>query len=273
MTDDRTKEKYWDFFKSAVFYTFCGLVCFYLVMPNFIVIPISFSAARFLEFPPKAYSFQWYLNYFEQGEWVKATITSFEVAILVTVVATLLGSLAAYGLVRGRFPGKTIINSFVISPMVTPILVTAVAIYKIYADLGLTGTITGFVLGHTIMALPFVVIVMSANLRGIDVEYEYAARNLGANRITTLRRVVFPLALPGMISAGLFAFLISFDELMIALFISSPTLSTLPKKLWDGLRTEINPTIAAVSTLLIVLSIIILAAAGVARKYLEKQTK
>ncbi len=126
-----------------------------------------------------------------------ATITSFEVAILVTIFATTLGSLAAYGLIRGRFPGKNLINSFIISPMVTPVLVTAVAVYKIYSDLGLTGTLFGFTLAHTIMALPFVVIVMTANLRGIDVKLEYAARSLGANRITTLRRVIFPLALPG----------------------------------------------------------------------------
>lgn len=266
-------EKVWDSFKKTVFYLICGLVCLYLVMPNLIVVPISFSAARFLEFPPKKLSLQWYRNYFETGEWVSATLTSFEVACMVTVLATLLGSLAAYGLVRGRFAGKSIINSFIISPMVTPILVTAVAIYKLYSDLGLTGTILGFTLAHTIMALPFVVIVMTANLRGIDIELEYAARISGANRLTTLKRVVFPLALPGMISAALFAFLISFDELMIALFISSPTLSTLPKKLWDGIRTEINPTIAAVSTLLILLSVLILIGAGVARKYLEHKTK
>jgi putative spermidine/putrescine transport system permease protein len=114
---------------------------------------------------------------------------------------------------------------------------------------------------------------MSANLRGINVEVEQAARSLGANRLTTLRRVVFPLALPGMIAGGLFAFLISFDELIIALFISSPTLSTLPKKLWDGLRTEINPTIAAVSTLLVLLSVVILLGAGLAKRYFEKKTQ
>ena len=266
-------DKYWESFKKTVFYTFCGLVRFFLIMPNFIVVPISFSGARFLEFPPKSYSWQWYNNYFETEEWVSATITSFEVAILVTICATVLGSLTAYGLVRGRFPGKNLINSFIISPMVTPVLVTAVAVYKIYSDLGLTGTLIGFTLAHTIMALPFVVIVMTANLRGINVEVEQAARSLGANRITTLRRVVLPLALPGMIAGGLFAFLISFDELIIALFISSPTLSTLPKKLWDGLRTEINPTIAAVSTLLVILSVIILVAAGLARRYFEKKTQ
>jgi len=151
--------------------------------------------------------------------------------------------------------------------------VVAVAVYKIYSDLGLTGTLIGFTLAHTIMALPFVVIVMTANLRGIDLEIEQAARSLGASRITALRRVVFPLALPGMISAGLFAFLISFDELIIALFISSPTLSTLPKKMWDGIRTEINPTIAAVSTLLVLLSLCVLLTVAVTRKHLEKKNE
>jgi len=266
-------EKGWQYFKNTVFYTFCGLVCFFLILPNFIVVPISFSGGHFLEFPPKTYSWQWYLNYFHSEGWISATITSFEVAILVTIFATTLGSLAAYGLIRGQFPGKSIINSFIISPMVTPVLVIAVAVYKIYSDLGLTGTVVGFTLAHTIMALPFVVIVMTANLRGIDVEVEHAARSLGASRITALRRVIFPLALPGMISAGLFAFLISFDELIIALFISSPTLSTLPKKMWDGIRTEINPTIAAVSTLLVLMSLFILLTAAMARKHLDKKNE
>lgn len=273
MAKELFSDKHWAVFKRAILYAFCALVCFFLIMPNFIVVPISFSGARFLQFPPPKYSLQWYHNYFETKEWVSATVTSFEVAMMVTIVATILGSLAAYGLVRGRFPGKNIINSFIISPMVTPVLVTAVAIYKLYSDLGLTGTLLGFTLAHTILALPFVVIVMTANMRGIEVEVEQAARSLGANRITTLRRVVFPLALPGMITAGLFAFLISFDELIIALFISSPTLSTLPKKMWDGIRTEINPTIAAVSTLLVALSLVILLSVGLARKHFERRTQ
>lgn len=268
-----TSDKNWESFKRLLFYTFCGLVFVYLVMPNFIVIPISFSGSRFLEFPPKEYSLQWYRNYFQSDEWVAATITSFEVAILVTFFAIILGGLAAYGLVRGRFPGKNLINSFVISPMVAPLLVTAVAVYNLYAQMKLTGTIIGFVCAHTVMALPFVVIVMTANIRGINVEVEYAAMSLGAGRLTMLRRIVLPMAMPGIIAAGLFAFLISFDELIIALFISSPTLSTLPKKLWDGIRTEINPTIAAVSTLLIFISVTILLLAGLARKYFEKKTR
>jgi ABC-type spermidine/putrescine transport system permease subunit II len=259
--------------KSVLFYGFCWAVLIFMIMPNFVVFPISFSSATYLEFPPKSLSLRWYHDYFSRSEWVSATITSFEVAILVTFISVILGSLAAYGLVRGRFPGKNFLNSLIISPMVAPILVTAVAIFILFSRVGLNGTLTGFIIAHTVMATPFVVIVMSASLRGVPIEMEQAAMNLGAGRLTALRKIVFPMALPGMISSGLFAFLISFDELIIAIFISSPRITTLPKKLWDGIRTEINPTIAAISTLLICLSVIILLSMGLVRRYLEKRTQ
>jgi putative spermidine/putrescine transport system permease protein len=252
---------------------FCGLIFVFLVLPNFVVIPLSFSPALYLEFPPRALSLRWYQEYFARQEWVAATLASFEVGTLVTLCSVTLGSLAAYGLVRGRFPGRNFLNSLIISPMVVPSLVIAVAIYKLYSDLRLTGTLLGFVLAHTVLATPFVVIIVSATLRGIDVQIEQAAMSLGANRLTTLRRVVFPLVLPGILSAGLFAFLISFDELLIALFISSPTLVTLPKKIWDGIRTEINPTIAAVSTLLVLLSLLVLLGTVVVSRVFEKRSR
>ena len=259
--------------KSIIYYTYCGLVLVFMIMPNFVVFPISFSSATYLEFPPKEWSTRWYVDYFNRAEWIDATINSFEIGICVTVIAVILGSLAAYGLVRGRFPGKKLINSLIISPMVAPILVTAVAVFILYTKLGLNGTLAGFVIAHTIVAIPFVVIVMTASLRGVDIALEQAAMNLGANRFTTLRRVVFPMALPGMITSGLFAFLISFDELIIAIFIASPRMSTLPKILWEGIRTEINPTIASVSTLLIGMSAIILISVGFVRRYFEKRNQ
>jgi len=259
--------------KSIIYYTYCGLVLLFMIMPNFVVFPISFSSATYLEFPPKEWSTRWYVDYFNRAEWIDATIHSFEIGICVTVIAVILGSLAAYGLVRGRFPGKSFINSLIISPMVAPILVTAVSVFILYTKLGLNGTLAGFIIAHTIVAIPFVVIVMTASLRGVDIALEQAAMNLGANRFTTLRRVVFPMALPGMISSGLFAFLISFDELIIAIFIASPRMSTLPKILWEGIRTEINPTIASVSTLLIGMSAIILVSVGFVRRYFEKRNQ
>lgn len=259
--------------RSIVYYTYCSLVLVFMIMPNFVVFPISFSSATYLEFPPKEWSLRWYVDYFSREEWITATIRSFEIGICVTVLAVVLGSLAAYGLVRGRFAGKNLINSLIISPMVAPILVTAVAVFILFTKFGLNGTLLGFIIAHTIVATPFVVIVMTASLRGVNIELEQAAMNLGANRFTTLRRVVFPMALPGMISSGLFAFLISFDELIIAIFIASPRMSTLPKILWEGIRTEINPTIASVSTLLIGMSAIILVSVGLVRRYFEKRNQ
>lgn len=259
--------------KSTIFYTYCGLILVFMILPNFVVIPISFSDAIYLEFPPKHLSLRWYHDYFSRSEWLNATLRSFEVGIIVTFTSVILGSLAAYGLVRGRFPGKNFINSIIIAPMVAPILVTAVAVFILFSRLGLNGTLTGFVIAHTVMATPFVVIVMSASLRGLNIEMEQAAMNLGAGRLTTLRRVVFPMTLPAMISSGLFAFLISWDELIIAIFISTPHLTTLPKILWDGIRTEINPTIASVSTILITLSAIILVSAALIRRHFEKRSK
>jgi ABC-type spermidine/putrescine transport system permease subunit II len=259
--------------KSIVYYTYCGLVLVFMIMPNFVVFPISFSSATYLEFPPKQWSLRWYYDYFSREEWINATIRSFEVGICVTILAVILGSLAAYGLVRGRFAGKNLINSLIISPMVAPILVTAVAVFILFTKFGLNGTLAGFIIAHTIVATPFVVIVMTASLRGVSIELEQAAMNLGANRFTTLRRVVFPMALPGMISSGLFAFLISFDELIIAIFISSPRMATLPKILWEGIRTEINPTIASVSTLLVSISVIILVSVGLVRRYFERRNQ
>jgi len=259
--------------KSIIFYTYCWLVLIFMIMPNLVVFPISFSKATYLEFPPKEWSLRWYYDYFSREEWIDATLRSFEVAICVTILAVILGSLAAYGLVRGRFPGKNLINSLIISPMVAPILVTAVSVFILFTKFRLNGTLAGFIIAHTIVATPFVVIVMTASLRGVSIELEQAAMNLGANRFTTLRRVVFPMALPGMISSGLFAFLISFDELIIAIFISSPRMSTLPKILWEGIRTEINPTIASVSTLLITLSAVILLSVGLVRRYFEKKSQ
>jgi len=259
--------------KSTIFYTYCWLVLVFMIMPNFVVFPISFSSATYLEFPPKEWSLRWYHEYFGRAEWVSATLRSFEVGLCVTFVSIILGSLAAYGLVRGRFPGKNFINAVIISPMIAPILVTAVAVFMLFARLRLNGSLIGFVIAHTVVATPFVVIVMSASLRGVNIELEQAAMNLGANRFTTLRRVVFPMALPGKISSGLFAFLISFDELIIAIFISTPKMNTLPKILWDGIRTEINPTIASVSTLLITMSVIVLVSVALVRTYFEKRTK
>lgn len=256
---------------KALLYLFVALALFFLMLPNFMVFPFSISPTSLMEFPPRGFSTQWYEKYFTQPGWLEATWTSFYVAIITTIISVFLGSLAAYGLVRGRFPGKRLINAFILFPIIIPTLLTAVAIFKLYSDLRLTGTIFGFVVGHCVLAIPFVITIMAATLRGIDPEMEDAARNLGAGRLKTVWRITFPLSRQGMLAAGLFSFLVSFDELLIAIFISSPTVNTLPKKLWEGIRLEIDPSLAAVSSILVLVSIFVLALAGIAKMKMDKQ--
>jgi ABC-type spermidine/putrescine transport system permease subunit II len=257
---------------KALLYLFVVLALFFLMLPNFMVFPFSISPTSLMEFPPRGFSTRWYEKYFTQPGWLDATWTSFYVAIMTMIISVVIGSLAAYGLVRGRFPGKRLITAFILFSIIIPTLLTAVAIFKLFSDLRLTGTIFGFVIGHCILAIPFVITIMTATLRGIDPALENAARNLGAGRLKTVWRITFPLARQGMLYSGLFSFLVSFDELLIAIFISSPTVNTLPKKLWEGIRLEIDPSLAAVSSILVLVSIVILALAGLSQAKMGKQT-
>jgi putative spermidine/putrescine transport system permease protein len=239
------------------FYLICTLIFFFLVMPIFIIIPISFSASRFLQFPPQGFSMQWYANYFESRNWTSATLRSFEVGILTTILATILGTLASFALVRGEFGGKRLVYGVILSPLVVPVIITSIAIYYIFSRIHLIGSLMALVVAHTVLALPFVVVNVTATLQGFDVTLERAALSLGANRLITFVKVTLPMIWPGIMSGALFAFITSFDEVVVAIFLcgSKPTL---PKQMWDGIRIAINPTISAVSSLLIVLSIILL---------------
>ena len=247
---------------KAALFTLTGLILLFLIIPNFIVVPISFSSSSLLHFPPQGFSLRWYERYWELPGWISATVNSLVVGVLAAMSATLIGSLTAYGLVRGEFLGKGFIEALLILPIIIPSLVTAIALFNIMASLKLVGTLLGFVIGHTVIALPFAITIMSNALRGIDPALEQAARSLGASRLTAIRRVMLPVALPALVSSMLFAFLISFDELLVALFISTPTVATLPKKLWEGIRFDMEPTLAAVSTLLVGFSLLVLALIG-----------
>ena len=156
-------------------------------------------------------------------------------------------------------------------PIIVPTLVTAIAIFKVFSQFQLSGTILGFVIAHAILAIPFVVTIMTATLKGVDPQLENASMTLGASRVTTVRKVTLPIAAPGLMASALFAFLISFDELIVAIFLSSPVLNTLPKKLWDGIRLELDPTLAAVSTILVVVSLLVLACAGLLMRRTNSQ--
>jgi putative spermidine/putrescine transport system permease protein len=247
-----------------------GVVLLYLIFPVFIVAPVSFSSAKYLQFPPPGWSLQWYQNYFDRPGWVPSTLLSIRVAVAVAILATVLGTAASLALVRGRFPGRDAVNSFIVSPLVVPGIIVAIGIYFVYAQAKLVGNPLGLVFAHTALALPFVVTNVSATLHGFDERLEFAAMNLGANRWQTFRRVTLPIIRPGVFAGALFAFITSFDELIVALFISGSGAVTLPRKMWDSLRQEIDPTIAAVSTVLIAVSVVILFTAELLRQRSER---
>jgi len=230
----------------------------FLILPIFIIIPLSFSAERYLQFPPHGFSLQWYANFFTTDTWIRATWTSLKIAFLVMILATLLGTLASFFFVRANFRGKGLIYSFILSPMIIPVIIVAIAIYFFFAKLKLIGTLAGMVFAHTILAIPFVTVIVTATLQGFDVNLEKAAMNLGANRLKTFFKITFPLIRTGVSSGALFAFLTSFDEVIIAIFISGIAANTLPKKMWDSITMETDPTITAVATMLIVVTVTLL---------------
>lgn len=254
---------------KILFYIYISLVFLFLIFPIFIVIPISFNDSNFLHFPPKGFSVKWYTYYFHDKAWLSATWLSVRVGIFTMILATVLGTIASFGLVRGNFPGKNLLNAFIASPMIVPIIIISIAIYSVFSQFKLIGSVFGLVLAHTVLAIPFVVSNVSAVLRTFDISLEHASINLGASKLTTFFRVVLPNIKSGVISGALFAFIISFDELVVTMFIAGVN-HTLPTKMFSDIRTEIDPTIAAISTLIIILSIIILLGSSIFNKNDEK---
>lgn len=251
---------------GALLWSFAGLVCFFLVLPSLIVVPMSFNADNLMRFPPRGFSFIWYETYFARENWRTATVNSLVIAVVTTVLATLLGTLSAYGLVRGRIPLRNLFIFIMLMPMIVPPIVSAVSMYGVFAPLDLVGTVWGMALAHTVLALPFVVINVSAVLQRMDWHAEQAARSLGASAIRAFLLVTLPLIRPGIVAGAIFAFITSFDEVVVALFISGSKAVTLPVQMWSGLRFEINPVVASVSTMLIGVS-----AAGLAAVSLLKR--
>lgn len=247
-----------DRFPSILLYLFCGLVFFYLIIPIFIVIPMSFSSSMFLKFPPPGYSLQWYKNYLTSRDWMEATWVSIRVASATTVIATVLGTLLSFALVRGRFRGKSLIYAFAVSPMIVPLIIVAIAVYFFYSKIHLVGTLTGMIAAHTLLATPFVLVIVTSTLKGFDETLERASLSLGANPLKTFLLVTMPIIRPGILSGAFFAFITSFDELVVAIFVAGTHAVTLPKRMWDGIRLEIDPTISAVSSIFIGLSVLLM---------------
>ncbi|RUV94697.1 ABC transporter permease subunit, partial [Mesorhizobium sp. M1A.F.Ca.IN.020.04.1.1] len=230
---------------------FSLLVAVFLVSPILIIVPISFSSSRFLDFPPPGLSLQWYEAYFTSRAWVSATLQSLGIATATAFVSLAIGSAAAMALVRGSPRMRRVGYQLLLAPMIVPVIVSAVALYFLFARLQLVNTNLALVIAHTIGAVPLVVLIVAASLQALNVRQEHAAASLGASRMVTIWKIVLPLMRPALIVAGFFAFLHSFDELVLSLFVSGPDTTTLPIKMWSGIREEITPTIAAVSSLLI----------------------
>ena len=228
------------------------LVLLFLLLPILAIIPLSFSSSSFLAYPMPGWSLQWYENLFTSEAWSRATRNSFIVAPLATILATILGTMAAVGLARANFWGKGLLMSLLIAPMVVPIVVVGVSTYLFFAKIGLNDTYLGLILVHAALGAPFVLTTVLATLQSFNENLIRASLSLGAGHLTTFFRVTLPIIAPGVISGALFAFATSFDEVVVTLFIAGPDQVTLPRQMFTGIRENINPTIAAVATLLII---------------------
>jgi putative spermidine/putrescine transport system permease protein len=236
------------------------LTLLYLVLPVLAIVPLSFSSSTFLVYPIPSWSMRWYENLVTSGEWRMAAKNSFIVAPSATILATVLGTLAALGLAKANFRGKAFLMAVLISPMIVPVIVVGVGMYLFFAPLGLANTYTGLILAHAALGVPFVVTTVGATLQGFDGNLVRASVSLGANPTRTFFRITLPVIAPGVISGALFAFATSFDEVVVTLFLAGANQTTLPRQMFTGIRENITPTIAALATILIVFSTCLLLA-------------
>ncbi len=259
------------------FRVICGLIFFFLMAPILVVIPLSFNAENFFTFTPgmlafdlDAYSLRHYRDFFTNPDWQQALRNSLTIAPVATLLSVTLGTLAAIGLSQSHVPFKGAIMAILISPMIVPLIISAAGMYFFYSRVGLQGTYWGVVLAHAALGIPFVIITVTATMVGFDKSLTRAASSLGANPVTTFFRVQMPLILPGVISGGLFAFITSFDEVVVVIFVGSAQQQTLPWQMFTGLREQISPTILAVATILVVVSIGLLTVVELLRRRSER---
>jgi putative spermidine/putrescine transport system permease protein len=255
----------------------CGAIFFFLIAPILTVMPLSFNAENFftftpamLSFDPEGYSLKHYRDFFTNPDWQQALVNSVQIAPAATLISVTLGTLAAIGLSQAHVPFRRAIMAILISPMIVPLIISAAGMYFFYSRIGLQGTYIGVVLAHAALGIPFVIITVTATLVGFDKSLTRAAANMGADPVTTFFRVQMPLILPGVISGGLFAFITSFDEVVVVLFVGSAGQKTLPWQMFTGLREQISPTILAVATILVIISILLLTVVEILRRRSER---
>ena len=258
---------------------FCGLVFFFLIAPLFVILPLSFNAEQYIHFSakmlaldPEGFSLRWYedMIYGTKNPWGLATKNSLIIAFFATIGSTLLGTVAALGLSSRHMPYKAAFMALLISPMIVPLIISGTAIFFFMAKVGLAATHTGIIIAHIILGTPFVVITVTATLTGFDHSVTRAAASLGSNPVHTFRKITLPLIMPGVISGALFAFVTSFDEVIVVLFLAGLENTTIPIQMWVGLREQLSPTILAVATCLIVMSTLILVSAELLRRRSER---
>jgi mannopine transport system permease protein len=250
---------------SGIYLGACLVILVFLVLPTLIVIPMSFGTAEHLEFPPSGFSLRWYQTYFTDPSWGAATWFSVKIGLLTTLAATIIGNMAAIALVRGRVPFREVFHSLMLAPLIVPNIVVAISVYLQFAPLNLAGTTLGFVLIHTALAVPYVVLIVSAALQRIDPALEMAALSLGAPRWRAYTEVTIPLVLPAVAASAVFAFLASFDETVVAFFLSGADNKTITRKIFEEIDYSLSPVIAAVSTIFIAATVSLMVFATVAR--------
>lgn len=268
-----TPEKAWYY----IFRVICALIFLFLIGPILVIIPLSFNAEPYftfteamLKFDPSGYSWRWYEDFFTSDDWLRSIRNSFVVAIFSTILATVLGTIAALGLSSRYMPYRSLVMAVLISPMIVPLIISAAAMFFFYSKIELAQTFVGVILAHTALGIPFVVITVTATLTGFDQTLTRAAASLGANPTRTFFRVILPLVTPGVVSGALFAFITSFDEVVVVLFLAGPEQRTIPIQMWSGIREQISPTILAVATLLVLLSIMLLTLVELLRRRSER---
>ncbi len=263
--------------ERAWYYSFrviCALIFFFLIAPIFVIMPLSFNSEPYFTYPMPGYSLRWYDVIFGDSSqsilWQRAIKNSVIIGFSATLLATALGTVAALGLSRANFPLKGVVMAVLISPIVVPIVITAVGMFYFYAQIGLASTIPGIILAHTALGVPFVVITVTATLVGFNQNLVRAGSSLGAGPARVFFKVTLPLILPGVISGALFAFATSWDEIVVVLFLASAEEHTIPRRMWSGIRELIDPTIAAAATLLIFLSILLMVTMEILRRRSER---
>ena len=247
-----------------------GVICLFLLLPVIFIILLSFGSSQWMIFPPPGWTLRWYVELFADPRWFEAAFTSFKLGLMVTVLSVILGFFASYALIRGRFAGRGFLRALFMTPMVMPVVVVAVALHAMFLRVGLSGTWLGFVIAHTILAFPFAVIAISNSLECFDKAIEDAAILCGASHLEAIWRITLPSIRLGLLSAALFSFLASWDEVVVAIFMASPTLQTLPVRIWGALRQDLTPVIAAASSLLVILTLVLMTIAASLQKVLNR---